>query len=160
MKYIYAFLLFFVAPTAVQATEYGPFLCTSGCLLQGPTPDSDTQGFISEVVNRMLSLETGYRMGDIVVICDGTICARYSRAFAGFVLVARGPDPHNPYRNAGTGSSGGSGIVPVGGGTGMGIIGYRPIYRIAYTDTGDGRVAQWVLVGYEPIYGNYRNHER
>ena len=99
MKYILAFLLLFVAPTTAQATEYGPFICRSSCLLLGPTPDGDTEAFIRNTVNAISGPTTGYKMGDLVIVCDGTTCATYSRAMFGFVLVARGPDPHNPYIN-------------------------------------------------------------
>jgi len=154
MKYILAFLLFFVAPTAVQATEYGPFICRSSCLLLGPTPDGDTQAFISNTVNSISGPTTGYKMGDRVVVCDGTTCATYSRAMFGFVLVARGPDRHNPYLNVGINGGGapiGSGST--GGGGSIGIIGYNPVYGQVSVCTEMGCTVTSVIVGYDPVFG-------
>ncbi|MCX7034164.1 MAG: hypothetical protein NT046_09370 [Arenimonas sp.] len=159
MKYLFSFLLFLAASSSAQADEYGPFLCGTGCTFAGAIgvpPDGETQLFIGEVVN---NYDDGqYEVGDTVVICNGTTCATYRFSGFSFRLVSRVADSGGPYWNTRPVGSGGSGGNFTGsGGYSFGVVGFRPIYMTGYVTVNGVTYAQEILVGWEPIYGSYRN---
>jgi hypothetical protein len=159
MKYVLALLIMFMFPVTVQADEYGPFLCTTGCQLIGsPYPDGDTQTFIENVVNHYDDGQ--YEMGDTIVICNGSQCATYSRAMFGFVFVKKEADNGGPYLNASAPTGGGGSVrfIGQGGSLTYGIVGLRPIYRTGEVCAeGGGCTRTTVFAGYEPIYGYIYN---
>lgn len=120
----FALLALTLVSAIALARTYGPYQCDT-CLLGGPSPDGDTQTFISTVVNHDVSY---WAQGDTLVICNQTTCATYSRGMTGFVRIATVPNTGGGGGGAGgdpgTGSTGGSG----GGGT----------YSCGYVSVGGG----------------------
>jgi hypothetical protein len=161
LKYLFSILLFLAASSTASADEYGPFLCSSGCTFAGSIgvpPDGETQLFIGAVVN---NYDDGqYEPGDTIVICNGTVCATYRFSGFGFSLVSRAADDGGPYLNTRAVGTGGGGYTFSGSsGYSFGVVGFRPIYMVGYVTVDGVTTRQEILVGWEPVYGTYRNYE-
>jgi hypothetical protein len=161
MKYILGLLLLLSMPSVAQATSYGPFLCDD-CTLVGDVPDGDTYIFIRAVANGYIR-GGRVKVGDTMIICNGTECATYSWLGSTYVLAFKVADPGGPYKNQApptNGSSGGGGAFN-GGGTvsgGFGIIGFRAVTRTGET-CNLGVCSTTTIIVYEPIYGYYTTIE-
>ncbi|MGO4259579.1 hypothetical protein [Lysobacter sp. TAB13] len=96
------------------ASHYGTFICSSGCTLNGPTPDPDTVVFIQSTVNQKVNQ---WKAKDTVTICNATACSTYLMTsvfggVAGMQQIAKTP------RGSGGSGSGSGGEGGGGGGSG------------------------------------------
>jgi len=113
------------------AAHYGTFNCTSGCTLEGGTPDPETVSFIVSTVNQKVEQ---WKAKDTVTVCNSSTCATYLMvSVMGGVSgmqqiskVQRGTGGSGGPDGGGGGSSGG-GWTGVGGGGCFGDCGGKVI---------------------------------
>lgn len=107
----------FLLPADAQARNIGIYLCED-CDLETPFPDEDTS---NEVMlhqrnwNSAHPKEEGMVEGDVIILCNGTICVPYTRnadgTYTGGTPVEQRP-PSGPGPGGGGGGGGGTTVPP------------------------------------------------